>query len=154
MAITLIILFLVIGFLLVLVEVLITPGIIVGALGVLFMAFGIYKTYDAYGFVAGNWALFGSFAASVLGVVIALRSGAWHQMSLKGKLEGRMNEIDFESLKPGDTGVSLSALRPMGTALINDKRVEVVCPDEPIEPQTEIEITQIKLNKIYVKRKL
>ncbi len=49
MSIAIISLFLVIGLILILVEVLITPGIIIGSIGVIIMGFGIYKTYEDYG---------------------------------------------------------------------------------------------------------
>lgn len=153
MSVALIIFFLALGLLLLLIEVLITPGIVIGSIGVMFMGFGIYKVYADYGMNAGNITLAGSFLVSVLAVVIALRSKAWKRMSLKDTLEGKTNTINMDLIKPGDSGRSLSRLRPSGNALINGSRVEVVTLGESIDADQEIEVKEIRLNKIFVKLK-
>jgi len=153
MSIALISFFLLLGLLLILVEVLITPGIIVGSIGVLFMGFGVYKTYDDYGIIAGNWMLFATFMATVMVIVWALRSNAWQRMSLKTILDGKSNEIELDKIAVGDEGKTLSALRPSGNALINGIKVEVSTIGESIDSYTDIVVKEINENRIIVKLK-
>lgn len=153
MSVTMIAILLLIGLFLIIVEVLITPGIIVGSLGVLFMGFGIYQTYVGYGMVIGNWTLFGMFVLSIAVVVGALRSKAWKRMSLEHTLDGKVNVIDLDKIKPGDEGKTLSALRPSGNAIIHGSRVEVTTIGESLDAHTEIIVKEISQNKIIVKAK-
>lgn len=153
MSISLIALFLFIGLVLVLVEVLITPGIIVGLIGVMFMGFGIYKTYTDYGMVTGNWALLGMFITTIAAIVFALRSGAWKRLSSTSVIDGKVNQVNLELIKPGDEGKTLSALRPSGNALINGQKVEVTTIGESLDTHIEIVVKEITQNKIYVKAK-
>lgn len=153
MSIALISFFLLLGLLLILVEVLITPGIIVGSIGVLFLGFGVFKTYQDFGNIAGNWMLFGTFTATVLAIVMALRSNAWQRMSLKTILDGRTNEIELDKIAVGDEGKTLSALRPSGNALINGIKLEVSSIGESIDSHAEIVVKEIIENRIIVKLK-
>lgn len=153
MSLTLIAAFLIIGLILILIEVLVTPGIIVGAIGVMFMGFGIYKTYTDYGMTAGNWTLFASFAVALAAIILALRSGAWQKMSNQSVLDGKMNLVDTEKIQSGDEGITLSALRPGGNALINGQRVEVTTIGESLDADMPIVVKEIRQNKIYVKAK-
>lgn len=153
MSLTLIAAFLIIGLILILIEVLVTPGIIVGAIGVMFMGFGIYKTYTDYGMTAGNWALFASFAVALTAIILALRSGAWQKMSNQSVLDGKMNLVDTDKIQAGDEGITLSALRPGGNALINGQRVEVTTIGESLDADMPIVVKEIRQNKIYVKAK-
>jgi membrane-bound ClpP family serine protease len=153
MSLSLIAAFLVIGLILIIIEVLVTPGIVVGAIGVMFMGFGIYKTYTDYGVSAGNWTLFIMFVVAIGAIVLALRSGAWQRMSNKSVLDGKMNVVDMEKIQPGDEGITLSALRPGGNALINGQRVEVTTIGETLDADLPILVKEIRQNKIYVKAK-
>ncbi len=153
MSIAIISLFLVIGLILILVEVLITPGIIIGSIGVIIMGFGIYKTYEDYGTITGNWLLFGSFLATVIAIVLALRSNVWQKMSLTTTLDGKSNEIELDKIAVGDEGKTLSALRPSGNALINGIKVEVCTIGESVDSHTAIIVKEIVENKIIVKLK-
>lgn len=153
MSITLIGAFLLIGLILILLEVLVTPGIIVGAIGVMFMGFGIYKTYTDYGMSAGNWTLFIVFVTSIAAIIMALRSNAWKKMSNQSVMDGKMNVVDTDKIQPGDNGITLSALRPGGNALINGQRVEVTTIGESLDADVEIVVKEIRLNKIFVKAK-
>jgi membrane-bound ClpP family serine protease len=153
MSIALISFFILLGLLLILVEVLITPGIIVGSIGVLIMGFGVFKAYQDFGSIAGNWTLFGTFMATVIAIVLALRSNAWQRMSLKTTLDGKSNEVELDKIAVGDEGKTLSALRPSGNALINGIKVEVNSIGESIDSHMDIVVKEINENRIIVKLK-
>ncbi|MCB9246914.1 MAG: hypothetical protein H6606_10865 [Flavobacteriales bacterium] len=140
------------GFIFLMVEVLVTPGIIVGAIGLLFMGFGVYKTYEAYGDTAGNAVLVGSFLGSIFFVIAALKSGAWKRMASKDTIAGKAVDVVTEKVQVGDHGKSLSALRPTGNAFINGVRMEVQTEGEPVEANSPIEVIKIRQNKVFVKK--
>jgi membrane-bound serine protease (ClpP class) len=146
-----IILLILFGIGLLVVEILIVPGGVLGVVSILMIAYGVYSVYDGYGTTAGHIA----FASSVVvcgGLVIySLKSGAWKRLAQKGVIEGKMNTIS-ELLKPGEKGIAVSALRPMGNALFGDEKVEVSTEGENIPAQTPVEIIKIEYNKIYVRK--
>lgn len=153
MSIALISFLLLLGLLLIIIELLITPGIVVGSIGVLIMGYGIYETYNQFGIVTGNWVLLGTFIATVVAIVLALKSNTWDKMSLKTTLTGKANEIDLDNIAIGDVGKTLSALRPSGNALINGIKVEVSTIGDSIDSHTDIVVKEILENKIIVKLK-
>lgn len=148
----LIIFLLLVGLLLILVEIFITPGFIVGIVGLILMGIGVYQTYSEYGTLAGNLVLAGTFLVSVTIVFLTLRSGAWDRLSLNETITGKTNVIDLQFVHVGDKGKTLSALRPMGNALINNKRLEVVTEGEPVPANVQIEVINIAGNKVIVKQ--
>lgn len=150
MTLGLIIFFLAIGFLFLIVEVLVTPGIVIGAIGVAFMGFGVFKTYEAYGTTAGNIALVCTFFGSIIFVFAALKSGAWKRMASKDTIQGKAVDDHSSKVSVGDVGKSLSALRPSGNAYINNVRLEVSTQGEPIESGKQVEVIKIQQNKILV----
>jgi len=147
-----IILLILFGIGLLVVEILIVPGGVLGVISLLMITYGVYSVYDGYGNTSGHIA----FASSVVvcgGLVFySLKSGAWKRLAQKGVLEGRMNTINEELLKPGEKGIAVSALRPMGNALFGDDKVEVSTEGENIPAQTPVEIIKIEHNKIYVRK--
>ncbi len=152
MALTSIIILLLIGFLLLLVELLLTPGIIVGTFGMLCMAGAVYLTFDNYGNVAGAWVLGGTVLSSILMVVFALKSGIWDRMASKDMISGRVNVIEEDRINIGDKGMTLSTLRPSGNAFISGIRVEVVSEGGVIDSHQEVEVIKIQNNRIIVKK--
>ena len=51
----------------------------------------------------------------------------------------------------GQSGQSLSPLRPAGVALINGQRVDVVTDGEFIEPETEVEVVDVEGSRVVVR---
>ena len=72
---------------------------------------------------------------------------------LNSKIDSKVNIIDEQSLKIGDTGKAISRLVPAGKALFNNEFFEVRTTGEFLDPDTEIEVEKIEANKIFVKRK-
>jgi len=90
---------------------------------------------------------------SAITVYLALKSKTWNRIMLRTEISGKVNEIDAEKVNPGDCGKTVSRLCPGGKALINDEYFEVHTNGEFIDQETEIEITHLADNKIFVKRK-
>ncbi len=144
-----------IGLTLVVLEIVLIPGTtVVGIAGLVFMAGAVYWMYLEFGVKAGNITLGVTLIASVTAVVVSLKSGAWQRFSLNEKMEGKSNVVNEAMVKPGDEGISLSRLRPMGTVLVNNVRIEAQSTGEFIESEQTVVAVKVLTNKIIVKLKL
>lgn len=152
MDLALIILFLAVGIIFLLVEILITPGIILGAIGIGFMTFGVMKTYSTYGQSVGNTVLVSVFVGTIAIVILALKGGVWKRMASKDAINSKAGQDSASLAKIGDIGKTVSALRPSGNAYFEGVKVEVTTLGEPIPPNTEVEVIKIADNKIIVKQ--
>lgn len=152
---TLIAVLILIGLLFIVLEILVIPGQgLFGVLGLIIMGVGIWQTYESYGTVVGHIVLASSFTASVVSLVLSLRSKTWKRMMLNTKVEGKVNLVDAQKIKVGDVGKSVSRLVPAGKALFDNEFYEVHTHGDFIDPQKEIEVISIDHNKIIVKQKI
>lgn len=149
-----IILLIIIGIILVVLEILILPGLISGIIGSILIIIGILWMYKAYGATTGNYTAVLTAILTLSAVIYSLKSKAWQRFGLKDSLEGKTNEVDKMELKEGDEGITLSALRPMGTVMINEKRIEAQTNGELLSTNTQITVLKVLPNKIIVKAKI
>ncbi len=151
---TIIAVLIVVGFLFLLLEILVLPGTnIAGFIGFVLIAIGVWQAYTGYGALAGSLTLAGCIVFSVIGLFYSLKSGTWKRASLKSNIDGKVNLVDAEKIKVGDTGKAVSRLAPMGKAMINNEYFEVKTLGEYLDAGTEIEVISIDFNKITVKPK-
>jgi membrane-bound ClpP family serine protease len=149
-----IVLLILLGILLILVELLIIPGITVAGIGgFLLIAGGIFCGYYFHNTTTGNYILLGSTVTMILLLVLALKLKTWQRFGLQSTIDGRVSGIDKETLKSGDTGKTVSRLAPIGKALIHDKLYEVRSDGSYINNNSDIIITRIEGNKIFVEPK-
>jgi membrane-bound ClpP family serine protease len=146
--------FIVIGLIFLALEILVIPGVgIAGVIGFILIAIGIWQAYAGHGMVAGHLVLAGTFALTVITLVLSLRSKTWRKLALSTSIESKVNVIDHELIKTGDVGKTISRLAPMGKAMINGEFYEVSTYGDFIDPKTEIVVEKIEYNKVIVKRK-
>ena len=144
-------LLIVLGITLIVVEVIFVPGTtIVGILGFACAALGIYFTYINYGAATGHTVLVAVLGVSVGSIVISLRTGIWQKFSLKKTHQSKVNAGLTETLAPGEEGLTVSVLRPMGKAIFQDKEYEVTTLGTYLEASKPVKIIQISANKIIV----
>lgn len=149
----LIILIIVVGLIFMFIEIFLIPGTsILTLLGFVVIGIGIYLGYSDYGQTIGNWL----FISSVVGAGVTLYIGYKRIQSKKWALytnvDGRVNVADLSSFRIGDAGKTISALRPEGQVIFsNNERTTVYSVGEFIDKGTDIEITKIHHNKIFVK---
>ena len=143
--------FVILGLLLLLIEIFIVPGFIVGIVGVVMVGVGVYFTYTDYGIFHGNVLLALIIVVMTVIVVYAFRNGAWDMFSNKETITGKANDIGQLEVQVGDTGKTISAIRPSGIALVKSQRIEVHSEGSFIPSGAEIEIEKIDNNKIYIK---
>jgi membrane-bound ClpP family serine protease len=146
--------FIILGLMVLALEILVIPGVgIAGVIGFILIAVGVWQAYAGYGMLAGHLVLGSTLVLTVLTLVLSLRGKTWRRLALSTSIDSKVNVIDAEKIKPGDTGVTVSRLAPMGKALINGEFYEVSTDGDFVDPKTEILVLKIEYNKVIVKRK-
>lgn len=149
-----IVILIVVGLTFLLLEMLVVPGTtVVGFLGAAMMAFGVYTAYSDYGAVAGTYTLAGTLVFTIAAIAMALKSKTWKKAMLGSELVGKVNTFEQDKVKPGDEGIAITRLNPMGKALINEDYYEVTSKDNLLDQNTPIIVTKVDGNKIIVKSK-
>ncbi len=140
-----------IGLALIVAELIFVPGTtVVGVLGAIFTILGVYFCYRHFGSEAGFYTLMGTLVIMLVALVYSLRSNAWSKFSLKTSIDGRVNENLVSALRPGDEGLTVSTLRPIGKAEFQQQQFEVKTIGEYVEAGTRVRIREINANQIIV----
>ncbi len=148
---TIILILIVAGMIFLLLEVLVIPGsTVVGVVGFILIAVGVWQSYAVYGTPAGHYVLAGTLALTVLLLGFSLRSKTWSRVMLHAEVDGRANVIEKNTVKVGDRGVTVSRLAPSGKIMINDKFYEAKTMGEFIDQQTDVKVIKIAHNQIFV----
>ena len=150
------ILLIVAGFLLILVEIYVVPGFnVVGVLGFLLIIFAVGYFYLELGWMGGSIAL---SASTIFGAVffwLVYRSGAWQRFVLSTTLNSGSSrgkgEMDYRRRFLGRTGIAITSLRPIGTAEVDGKRIEVTTEGEFIAKGSEIRVVAMN-RQVHVVR--
>ena len=152
---TLIIAFLmVVAIVLILLEIFMLPGITVaGVGGFIFAAGGLIYAYSV-DTLAGNMTLAVSLLVFAATSVWLLRSKSFSRVALKTDVDSRLVSSRDLGIIPGDEGLTLSRLAPIGKARINGIMVEAKSMDELIDENTPVEVVRVDSNNIIVKRKI
>ncbi len=151
------------GVILLLVEIFLIPGFgIVGIIGVLAIISSLYlslvgRFFHATDFISGAKVLAIAFISSFAIILVALRFlpkfTPVERLVLKTTEAGsdgfRSSPESYQVLE-GMTGVSLTPLRPVGTAIINDEKFSVVAEGDFIEKNSRIRVIKIEGYRIVV----
>jgi len=152
MSLALIILIVLLGLAILFVEFFLVPGGgLLGLLGALIIAGGVYLAYHFFGRATGHVFMFASLAGTLAILIFGFRRIARLGWADKEQIDSRVNEADFGDLIKGDRGRAYGDLKPGGIAMFGNKRVEVISQGEFIERGAEVEIVKIEGNKMYVK---
>lgn len=153
MSLTAVIILVILGLALIILEIFILPGLIVGFIGIGLLVAGVACAYHFLGSSTGHIILIGSAVSSLILLYFSLKSSTWNRVSLGTSLHGKTNTIDHMDIKPGDEGVALSRLAPIGNALIKDHIVEVQSMKDFIDQNVAIKVLRVDGNKIIVEQK-
>jgi len=153
MTLSIIIFLILLGIFLLLVEFLIVPGVTVaGIAGFVLLIAGVVLSYMYLDVKQANWILLITMIINISSIFLFFRTKTWRHAGLKTEISGKVNLLDADFTE-GSTGKAISRLAPGGRAMFNNKIVEVHSIDGFIDPNTEVVITSIKNNKIYIKTK-
>ncbi len=147
------------GVLLLFIEIALLPGfgaagvpgiaLVVAGLGLAWVKFGL-KT----GFIYSSATIALTIPLAILGLWLFPRT----RLGRSFILNIAANRTDGFQAPPqdlvnlvGKSGKSLTPLRPAGTALINDQRVDVVTLGDFIEAEVEVEVVLVEGNRVVVR---
>ena len=143
----------VIGLALIVIEIVFVPGTtVVGALGLISMVGGVFYSFKAFGNPVGWGVASGTFIVSAIVIVISLKSGVWKRFALDKSIQSKVNDNKPIAVKIGDTGLTLSALRPYGNVEFGEDKLEVTTLGEMVESNTEVKVIKIEGRNIYVEQ--
>jgi membrane-bound ClpP family serine protease len=114
---------------------------------------GIIMAYRNYGTEAGHFILLGTIVLAILMFVVSFKSGTWNRLMLKSTIKGQVETVNETTINPGDTGVTITRLNPIGKVKVNDQIIEGKCPGQFVDPGTEIIVKEVHKTYIIVKQK-
>lgn len=143
----------VIGLALIVIEIVFVPGTtVVGGLGLISMLGGVYYSFKVFGNPIGWGVASGTFVVSAIIIIISLKSGVWKKFALDKSIQSKVNDRTPINVKVGDTGLTLSALRPYGNVEFGEEKIEVTTLGEMVKSNTEVKVIKIEGRKIYVEQ--
>lgn len=135
------------------IEIFFLPGFsIAGIVGGILTVAAVWYAYNYIGNAAGHLALVGGIVFIGLSIWGFARSKTLDRMSLKTNVDGRVDEIDEEAIKVGDTGTTISRLAPMGKVKINGKTMEAKTADDFIDQDEKIVVKEVYKTNVLVER--
>lgn len=145
----------IIGLALLILEMFIPSFGILGMLGSVSLVAGVVRAaYDMqHAFISLGIAFVAAVAVVTIIAIVFKDRGIWNRFILKDSLtadQGFSSVVNREGLL-GQRGVSLTPLRPAGTVLIADERVDVVTNGEFIATETPIIVSKVEGGRIVVK---
>ena len=132
--------------LLILAEIFLLPGITLAAIG------GVVFAYTV-GMWVGHLTL--SLSIIAFGVIFAwlLRSRSFNKIALKTDIDSKLTSSRDLGIEPGDEGITLSRLAPIGKARIKGINVEAKSQDELIDENTPIVVIRVDSYNVIVRPK-
>lgn len=139
------------GLLLVVAEVVFVPGTtVVGLVGFIFLIIGVGLSFKYFGGEVG-WILLASTSVGCGGLLyFSFNTNTWNRFSLKSAIQSKVNEGEMEHFAVGMEGQTVSALRPIGKAELNNQTVEVKTTGDYLDSGSKIRIIKIISNQIIV----
>jgi membrane-bound ClpP family serine protease len=150
-----IILMILAGLVLFLLEFLVIPGVSIAGIGALvLMALSVYLSFSLFGATTGTLVLLAVLLS--MGSVIALtfRSKTWRRVSLHTQMNSKVNDVTGYGIAPGDTGITITRLGPVGLVEIGEHRVEGHSEGPFIDQQSQIVVIRIEPSYVVVKLKI
>ncbi|MFZ5941583.1 MAG: NfeD family protein [Bacteroidota bacterium] len=148
-----IIILILLGILLFIIEFFLIPGVtIAGIGGFILTVFGVYKAFADFGPNTGILVLAITLVISVIVIIFALRARTWKRLMLNTDIHSKVDEnLTEEQVKPGDTGITITRLAPMGKVEVNGVVTEGKSVEGYISEHVKIEVLEIEGSRLIVK---
>lgn len=151
MTILAIIVLILLGLLLLMLEFVVVPGVtIAGIGGFLMLAGSVYMAFAQYGTGAGFATLLVVLIAAPALILYFLRSKAGKRMVLETNIDGKVETFETDNIHPGDTGITLGRLAPMGKIKVNGVSVEAQSTGSYIDQNKPVKILKVYPGKVIV----
>lgn len=149
----LILLLILLGVLFLVAELVLLPGVSVGAIfAVVCYGSAIYKAYNDYGAVTGTIVVAVVILVSLIVTVLSLRSNTWQRLSLKQKIDSSSASMPEKEVHVGDRGVAISRLAPMGRVEIGGRSYEAKSVDAYIDQRSTVEVIGFENFTVVVRK--
>lgn len=141
------------GLLFMVVEIVLLPGVSIGAiLALVCYGSSAYLAFTTYGFLYGVLTLVVIGFLSLVATILSLRAKTWQRLSLNQKLESTSMISPEENLQKGVVGRTVSRLSPMGKIEIAGKIYEAKSEDVYIDPNEQVEVTGFENFSVIVRK--
>ncbi|MFN7261783.1 MAG: NfeD family protein [Cyclobacteriaceae bacterium] len=139
------------GLILVVAEVIFVPGTtVVGIIGFCFLVVGVGLSFKYFGSEVG-WVMLGTTSVACGGLLyFSFTTNMWSRFSLKSSNKSKVNEGELDQLLVGMEGTTISALRPIGKAELNNQIVEVKTNGDYLDSGSRIRVIKIVSNQIII----
>ncbi|MDH6534966.1 hypothetical protein D0T51_07945 [Parabacteroides sp. 52] len=135
---------------LILIEIFLLPGItLAGVGGFLFATGGIIYAY-AQGAWVGHITLISSVILFGGAFLWLLRSNSFRKIALHANVDSTLTSSRDLGIEPGDEGITLSRLVPIGKASIKGITVEAKSREEFIDEQTPVTVVRVEGYNVIV----
>lgn len=144
-----------VGLLLLLVEIFLIPGVTIAAIaGVASLIGSTWYAFAKIGPVAGVITLISLLLLLAIMFVYLVKSKALNVIGLKTNIDSTVtSNNEALDIVPGDNGVTLSRLNPIGKVRVKDVIMEGKSLGELIEEDTDIEVLKVSPTQLIVKTK-
>lgn len=147
-----IILLLIFGVLFLIAELVLLPGVSIGALlSIVCYGSAIYLGFD-HSTTVGVVILVVAILSAIAASIFSLRAKTWQRFALKKEIQSQSMPSPDKELKTGDRGVTVSRLSPMGKVEIAGRMYEAKSVDAYIDPKQAVEVVGIENFSVIVKK--
>ncbi len=137
----------------IIIEAFFIPGLsISGIVGGILAVIAVWYAYTYLGSTAGHITLISTLLLIGIAIWWFAKSKTLDRMSLKTNVDGKVESIDEEVIKPGDTGTTLSRLAPMGKVKIHGIVMEAKTADDFIDQNEEIVVKEVYKTNVLVEK--
>lgn len=145
-------LLLLLGLLFLVAELVLLPGVSVGALLTMICdGAAVYLAFDRFGTTTGIVVLLVCLVLSLLVTTFALRAKTWQRFSLRQQIRSSSMPSPCEELHEGDRGTTLSRLSPMGKVEIGGRVYEAKSTGAYIDQRRAVEVVGFENFSVIVK---
>jgi membrane-bound ClpP family serine protease len=145
-----------VGILVIIAEIIIPSGGILGILAAGVFGYSLYIVFSQVSTTAGMMFVLADLAIIPVLVYFGIRVLAKSPVTLRVRLskrDGVTSQDAAQNALLGMEGRTVTDLRPSGMAIIDRQRVDVVTRGEYLEKETDIVVTAVRGNQIVVKQK-
>lgn len=149
-----IILLILLGVILILAELLlIQGGIITGLLGIGSLVCSSIYAFKNFGGLVGTIVVLIIVAIIIVILYYALSEKTWKKVTLNTEIDSKVDKKPIDKgIEQGMVGICTTRLNPIGRVMFRDNlEVEVQSVDGLLDAKTEVIVTRIEEEKIYVK---
>jgi membrane-bound ClpP family serine protease len=145
-----------VGILVIIAEIIIPSGGILGILAAGLFGYSLYIVFSQVSGTAGMLFVMADLVTIPILVYVGIKFLARSPVTLRARLskkDGVTSQDAAQNAFLGMEGRTVTDLRPSGVAIIDRQRIDVVTRGEYIERETDIIVTAVRGNQIVVKQK-